>query len=139
MNTTVAPATTPALRPAGRERTCAQCSTSYRAPRASSRFCSDRCKKRTQRGSQKEMGGASAALRNWLTGRGYAGKLSPWDERNRKCLRERHGLTVPLAFVLDELNATRAAITARGLRPVLPSYTEATLKSALSAAGLEAR
>jgi len=50
MNTNVAPATTPALRPAGRERTCAQCSTDFHPYRASARFCSSLCRVRAHRG-----------------------------------------------------------------------------------------
>jgi hypothetical protein len=49
MNTTVAPATTAAPRIAGRERTCEQCGTIYRASRASSRYCSGKCRVQAHR------------------------------------------------------------------------------------------
>lgn len=50
MNTTVAPATTPALPPAGRERTCAQCSSAFHPYRPLARFCSSLCRVRAHRG-----------------------------------------------------------------------------------------
>jgi hypothetical protein len=50
MNTNVAPATTPALRPAGRERACAQCSTVFEPYRAAAPFCSSQCRVRAHRG-----------------------------------------------------------------------------------------
>jgi hypothetical protein len=139
MHLSVASATTPAPRIAGRERSCEQCATIYRAPRASSRYCTDRCKKRAQRGSLRGSPKASTALRTWLIKRGYVGKLSPWDSKNRSGAAERWGVTVPLAHVLAELSEATARIKANGLRPLLPSYTEPTLKSALAAAGLDHR
>ena len=50
MNTDVAPATTPALHPAGRERTCAQCTTTFHPYRAAARCCSSLCRVRAHRG-----------------------------------------------------------------------------------------
>ena len=50
MHTSVAPATTPALQPAGRERTCAQCSTVFQPYRPAARFCSSLCRVRAHRG-----------------------------------------------------------------------------------------
>lgn len=50
MNTDVAPATTSALHPAGRERACAQCTTAFHPYRASARFCSPLCRVRAHRG-----------------------------------------------------------------------------------------
>lgn len=50
MNTAVAPATTPALHPAGRERTCAQCTSVFQPYRPTARFCSSLCRVRAHRG-----------------------------------------------------------------------------------------
>lgn len=50
MHTNVAPATTPALHSAGRERTCAQCSTAFQPYRPAARFCSSLCRVRGHRG-----------------------------------------------------------------------------------------
>lgn len=56
MDINAAQAAVPAPHLAGRERICAQCCTSYHSPRATSRYCSDRCKKRHQRGAPKLSG-----------------------------------------------------------------------------------
>jgi hypothetical protein len=57
MNTSVAPATTPALRPAGRERACAQCTATFHPYRPSARFCSSLCRVRGHRGVTQPVAG----------------------------------------------------------------------------------
>jgi hypothetical protein len=100
MNTPEASASSVARK--GRERTCAQCSAVYRAPRASSRYCSDRCRKRAQRGTPDTDGQTLDLLRRWLLRRSYAGQIGPV---NRKDPRPAvYALTVPRALALDEWN-----------------------------------
>jgi hypothetical protein len=123
---------------AGRERTCHQCGITYRAPNANSRFCSARCVKRHQRASRRGGQKEAYALRSWLLKRGYAGKHSPWDEKNRRRLKERWGLTVPVTFALDELNDVVRSLHGRGLHSTIPTHSEATFRTALKAAAIAA-
>lgn len=102
MNTNVASATTPALRPAGRERICAQCTTTYRAPRASSLYCSPACRLRSHRGTPSTDGKALDLLRRWLLRRSYAGQIGPVNNRNPRPAV--YALTVPRALALNEWN-----------------------------------
>jgi hypothetical protein len=78
---------------------------------------------RHHRGAPKGNAREAAALRSWLVKKDYAGA-------------ESGRLTAPLTLVLGELQQAVAAIHERGLRSVLPSYTESTLRKALSEAGL---
>ena len=104
--------------------TCQQCGIAYQPARKDARFCSARCKKRHQRGLPKEDAKAASTLRSWLLKRDFvrgspAGGLA---------------LTVPVAFILDELNAAMAGIRNRGLKSRLPEYSEESLRAALNAA-----
>jgi len=135
MNHAVATAANLAVRPAGRERTCTQCAATYRSLRTS-RFCSARCRKRHERQSEPTDGKANERLRSWLTKKGFVGKLSPWDGKNRAGQPVRWGLTVPFALAFAELNGSLAMLQASGLR-TLPAFTEERLKASLKQVGLE--
>lgn len=102
MINTVAPATTPARRPAGRERTCEQCAATYRAPRSTSRFCSPACRKRAHRGTATTDTRTQDLLHRWLLRRSYAGQIGPWNSRNPR--RPVYALTFPRALALAEWN-----------------------------------
>lgn len=103
MTINVAPATNPRLRPAGRERTCTQCATTYRAPRASSRFCSPACRKRAHRGSATTDVRTTDLLRRWLLRRSYAGQIGPVNCRNPR--PPVYALTVHRGLALEEWNS----------------------------------
>lgn len=103
MNTPVATATNPAMRPAGRERTCEQCSSFYRAARATARYCSPVCRKRAHRGSATTDARSLDLLRRWLLRRSYAGKIGPVNSRNPRA--PVFALTVPRAVTLEEWNS----------------------------------
>ena len=102
MNTHVAPATAPRLRPAGRERTCAQCTATYRAPRATSRYCTPACRKRAHRGTACTEGTVLDLLRRWLLRRSYAGQIGPVNRRDPR--PPVYALTVPRGLALEEWN-----------------------------------
>jgi hypothetical protein len=85
---------------AGRERTCAQCSGTYRAPRATSRYCSPRCRQRGHRGASDTDGKTLDLFRRWLLRRTYAGQIGPVNRRDPR--PPVYALTVPSAFVLEE-------------------------------------
>lgn len=87
---------------AGRERTCAQCSGTYRAPRATSRYCSDRCRQRGHRGVGDTDGKTLDLLRRWLLRRTYAGQIGPVNRKDPRA--PIYALTVPSAFALEEWN-----------------------------------
>jgi hypothetical protein len=86
----------------GRERSCEQCSATYKAPRASSRFCSPACRKRAHRGSAGTDTKTEDLLRRWLLRRSYAGQIGPSNRRDPR--RPVYALTVPCQFVLEEWN-----------------------------------
>ena len=88
---------------AGRERTCAQCGTLYRAPRATSRFCGDVCRKRNHRGSPTADAKATSLVYRWLLRRGYAGQIGPVNSRDPR--RSVYGLTVHRHLALAEWNS----------------------------------
>ena len=104
---------------ADHERSCEQCGIAYHPPRASSRFCSTRCRMRNHRGSPQ----ANSALRSWLIKHGFAGELEG----------ARLSLTLPVSVVLEELSAAVAAIEARGLKSRLPAYSKEAFKAELRA------
>lgn len=103
MNTTVAPATTPALRK-GRTRTCEQCSSTYRAPRSTSRFCTPACRKRAHRGTTTTAHCRTLdLLHRWLLRRSYAGQVGPVNRKDPRRLV--YALSVPLGMALEEWNS----------------------------------
>jgi hypothetical protein len=89
-------------RPTGRERTCEQCGATYRAPRATSRFCTPACRKRAHRGTAATDQGTLGLLRRWLLRRSYAGVIGPANSRDPR--RPVYALTVPRTLALDEWN-----------------------------------
>jgi hypothetical protein len=102
MNTHVAPATPPALLPAGRQRTCAQCTATYRAPRATSRYCSPACRKRAHRGTATTDHKSLDFLRRWLLRRTDAGQIGPVNRRDPRA--RVYALTVPRGLAVEEWN-----------------------------------
>lgn len=97
MNTVEAPAS-----PTGRERHCAQCSTAYHAPRATSLYCSPRCRKRAHRGHEDTDSRTLDLLRRWLLRRTYAGKIGPVNGRDPRA--PIYALTVPRSLAMEEWN-----------------------------------
>lgn len=97
---------------AGRERTCAQCGGVYRAPRSTSRYCSDKCRQRGHRGAEGLDSKTLDLLRRWLLRRTYAGQIGPANRRDPRPAT--YAMTVSRTFALDEWNAWNpgAAITA---------------------------
>lgn len=93
--------TTPAR--AGRERTCTQCGATYRSQRNSSRFCSDACRKKANRGSA-PTGGPKAGpdgfsiITKALFKVGYVGPV------NAPKAAPVFALLVPFEHALDELS-----------------------------------
>jgi len=124
MNTSVAPAASPALRPAGRERTCRQCTTIYRAPRATSRFCSPACRKRSHRGSATTNQKSQELLQRWLLRRSYAGQIGPVNRRDPR--PPVYALTMPRGLVLEEWNVWNPGA----------SMTESAFASSLNGLGI---
>lgn len=89
--------TTPAS--VGRERTCAQCGTVYRSPRASSRFCSEACRVKAHRQKDPRQG---EVLRKRLEALGFLGPIGPWNSKNPRPTM--YGLLVPIKHALAEIN-----------------------------------
>ena len=85
----------------GREQPCAHCGMVYRAKRASSRFCSDRCKKRDQRGAAPTSQIGSSLIFTLLLRLGFAGQIGPVNRRDPRPAV--YGLTVPRSHAFDEL------------------------------------
>lgn len=92
----------PPTAPTGRERSCVQCSTTYRAPRSTARYCSDRCRKRSQRGAEETNDRTLDLLRRWLLHCSYAGKIAPVNRRDPR--PPVYALSVPYAHALGEWN-----------------------------------
>jgi hypothetical protein len=88
--------------PAGRERNCAQCSTTYRAPRATSRYCTPACRKRANRGSPITDRKRLDLLRRWLLRRSYAGQIGPINRRDPR--PPIYALSVPREAAWEEWN-----------------------------------
>jgi len=87
----------------GRERSCAQCRATYRAPRSSSRFCSTACRVRHHRDGPPSDIPADGLFYELLNRLGYAGQIGPV---NRKDPRPPvYGLTVPRAHAVAEWNS----------------------------------
>ena len=105
------------------DHTCQQCGIAYQPARTDARFCSAACRVRHHRGSPKADTKASSTLRSWLLKRDYA-------SQHGRALR----LTVPVAFVLDELSGAVAGIRSRGLKSRLPGHSEESLRAALKVA-----
>lgn len=105
--------------PAGREQPCRQCGSVYAAKRATSRYCSPRCRKRAERHTPPIAERKTSGLKSWLLKRGYAGRIGAG-----------YGLTVPVGFALGALVEATESIRARGLRSIAPT-TEAELRAAL--------
>lgn len=103
------------------ERSCDLCGAAYHAARSTARFCSTTCRMRNHR-AEKAVTPEVTALRAWLVKRGFASK-------NR--------LSVSRKLASEELCRNVAAIKERGLRAVLPCYSDAAFKHALSSAGLK--
>lgn len=97
MNTTTSPATD-----VGTERTCQQCATTYRAPRTTSRYCADSCRKRASRGVTPSAPKETDLLRRWLVHRSYAGQINAANKRNPRPAV--YGLTVPDDLARGEWN-----------------------------------
>jgi hypothetical protein len=117
MNYMTAPAPT-----LGRDQTCEQCGSVYKAQRSTSRFCGDTCKKRGQRGVDPR---ADEIMLKRLTAMGMVGKIGPVNSRDPRPAR--YGLTVPRSYALAELND-------RYNRPTVIALATAsmTLKEALA-------
>lgn len=127
MNIPEASVSTPAR--VGRERLCAQCSAVYRAPRASSRYCSAKCRQRGHRGTEDADGKTLNLLRRWLLRRTYAGQLGPVNSRDPR--PPVYALSVSRSFALEEWNGwnpgaamTEAAFSAALVRLAIhgPDY-----------------
>jgi len=88
--------------PMGRERICAQCNDTYRAPRVSSLYCSAKCRLRAHRGTEVTEGKTLDLLRRWLLRRNYAGQIGPVNRRDPR--PPVYALTVARAFALGEWN-----------------------------------
>ena len=97
MNNTTSPTATP-----GTERTCLQCATPYRAPRATSRYCAPPCRLKAHRGATPSTPKETDLLRRWLLGRSYAGQITGANKRNPR--PPVFGLTVPTAMAREEWN-----------------------------------
>ncbi len=88
---------------AGRERTCTQCGATYRSQRKSSRYCSDACRKRANRGTAPTGGPAAGpagftVITKALLIAGYVGLIT-----GSKPVPV-YALTVPFEHALDELS-----------------------------------
>jgi hypothetical protein len=128
MNTSGASAPSAVLR--GRERACAQCNAVYRSPRATSRYCTPKCRKRAHRGTEDTDGKTLDLLSRWLLRRTYAGQIGPTNRRDPRA--PVYALTVPRAFALGEWNGWNpgAAMTEEAFASALdrldvhgPDYT----------------
>lgn len=118
--------TTPAL-PMGRERTCAQCGTLYRSPRANSRYCSNACRCKAKRGKSPKLtapiGTAGFSIIGKLLLRlNMAGPIGPATV---------YGLTVARIHALAEL---RLLFDRKGWGHL----TDAEFDAAMSADGIRA-
>lgn len=78
---------------ASREQTCQQCSASYRAQRASSRYCGGTCKKRAQRGVPPVNRQRMSVVLALLLRLSLAGQIGPVNNRDPRPAV--YGLTVP--------------------------------------------
>lgn len=91
----------------GRERTCTQCGAIYRAPRNSSRYCSNACRMKAKRGTA-PTGGPKAApdgftiITKALLIAGYVGKIGPTSSRSKDA--PCYALLVPFEHALEELS-----------------------------------
>ena len=88
----------------GRERNCTQCSSAYRAPRSSSRYCSTACRSKAYRGTAPT--GALSISRMCPIGRlllkmDFAGAIGPASSRDHGPTV--YGLTVPTAYACSEV------------------------------------
>lgn len=88
------------MAPIGRERICAQCTSTYRAPRVSSLYCSAKCRLRAHRGTEVTEGKTLDLVRRWLLRRTYAGQIGPVNRRDPR--PPVYALTVSRAFALGE-------------------------------------
>lgn len=101
MNISEAPASTVA--PTGRERTCAQCTAVYRAPRSSSLYCTPACRKKANRGtaptvSPKAGVAGFSVITKALSLTGYVGRVSGGKTAPV------HALLVPYEAAFEELS-----------------------------------
>ena len=102
MNTSTSPASNPGTAtipklpttPSGTPRTCQQCSASYKAPRATSRYCAAPCRLKAHRGVTPSAPKETDLLRRWLVHRSYAGQINAAS----------YGLTVPNDMARGEWN-----------------------------------
>ena len=110
VNTSTSPASNPGTvtipniptTPSGTPRTCQQCATSYRAPRATSRYCAAPCRLKAHRGVTPSAPKETDLLRRWLVHRSYAGQINAANKRNPRPAV--YGLTVPTDMAREEWN-----------------------------------
>lgn len=88
---------------AGRERTCTQCDTVYRSPRASSRYCSPSCRKKAPYGSPSKSPRDSDVLLKRLVHIGLVGRIG--TRKTAEGPVAVMALLVPLEQALAEVNA----------------------------------
>lgn len=101
-----------------RAATCEVCSARFEARRASARFCSERCKKQSQRSGGGDLDRERLVV-GWLIGAGYVGQVWPIFKNDRSPAI--FALMVPQPTALTELCAARLdlAITVNELRQAL--------------------
>lgn len=91
MNTDVAPATTPALHPAGRERTCAQCSSVFDVYRPTARFCSTLCRVRAHRGVTATVAGEARPTPRIASEPSFSQTEQPSTDEGPRYIQSAHG------------------------------------------------
>lgn len=109
-------------------RCCDSCGSEYLAKRANSRFCSDRCRKRAQRGDvvdfpsrQPETGALEAAARVELETAGVVESFLGQDAlRLARMVDTGKGTDAAMATLNRELRATMAEALSRAARPDSP-------------------
>lgn len=106
-----------------RTATCTICSARFEARRASARFCSERCKKQSQRSGGGDLDRERQVV-GWLIARRYAGRVWPVFKNDRSPTTL--GLLVPRPTALAELCAARPDL----------ALTDSELRQALRARGV---
>jgi len=103
----------------GREQSCKQCGSTYRAKRSTSVFCSTACRNQAFRGAEPSTPDADDILLKRLTFIGVLGQIGPVNSRDPRPAT--YGLTVPRSYALAEYNDRYNRPT--GLSPKQASMT----------------